>query len=72
KGKDIWVMGGAGIIASLLDENEIDEFIIHVVPVMIGEGIPLVAPRHPTVRLKLLANKKFPDGVVRLHYSVRK
>ena len=72
KGKDIWVMGGAGIIASLLDENEIDEFIIHVIPVMIGEGIPLVASRHRTVRLKLLATKKFPDGVVRLHYSVRK
>jgi dihydrofolate reductase len=46
KGKNIWIMGGADIIASLLDEGEIDEFIIHVIPVLIGEGIPLVAPRH--------------------------
>jgi dihydrofolate reductase len=37
-------MVGAGIIASFLDEGEIDEFIISVVPVMIGEGIPLIAP----------------------------
>jgi len=70
KGKDIWMMGGAGIIASFLDEGEIDEFIIHVIPIFIGEGIPLVAPRHRTVPLKLVSCKKFSDGVVRLHYSV--
>ena len=70
KGKDIWMMGGAGIIASFLDEGEIDEFIIHVIPTFIGEGIPLVAPRNRTVPLKLLSSKKFSDGVVRLHYEV--
>ncbi len=70
KGKDIWMMGGAGIIASFLDEGEIDEFIIHVIPTFIGEGIPLVAPRQRTVPLKLISTKKFSDGVVRLHYAV--
>jgi dihydrofolate reductase len=69
-GKDIWMMGGAGIIASFLDAGEIDEFIIHVIPTFIGEGIPLVAPRHRTAPLKLVSCKKFSDGVVRLHYSV--
>ena len=72
KGKDIWMMGGAGIIASFLDAGEIDEFIIHVIPTFIGEGIPLVAPGQRTVALKLLSTKKFSDGVVRLHYSVTK
>src|SRR5712691_7010065 len=70
KGKDIWMMGGAGIIASFLDCGAIDEFIIHVIPTFIGEGIPLMAPRHRTVPLKLVSIKKFSDGVVRLHYSV--
>jgi dihydrofolate reductase len=69
-GKDIWMMGGAGIIASFLDEGEIDEFIIHVIPTFIGEGIPLIAPRHRTVPLKLVSCRKFSDGVVRLHYEV--
>ncbi|HXZ18957.1 MAG TPA: dihydrofolate reductase family protein, partial [Candidatus Acidoferrales bacterium] len=69
-GKHIWMMGGAGIIASFLDAGEIDEFIIHVIPILIGEGIPLIAPRHRTVRLHLLDATTFPDGVVRLHYSV--
>ena len=72
KGKDIWMMGGAGIIGSFLDEGEIDEFIIHVIPKFIGEGIPLMAPRRRTVDLELLASKQFPDGVVKLRYAVRK
>jgi dihydrofolate reductase len=71
-GKDIWMMGGGGIIASFLDEGEIDEFSISMVPVMIGEGIPLIAPRHRTVPLKLIACNKFADGVVKLHYSVKR
>ena len=70
KGKNIFMMGGAGLIASFLDAGEIDEFIIHVIPTFIGEGIPLIAPRHRTVPLKLLSLKKFSDGVVRLHYAV--
>ncbi len=69
-GKDIWMMGGAGIIASFLDEGELEEFIIHVIPTFIGEGIPLIAPRHRTVPLELLSCRKFSDGVVRLHYAM--
>jgi dihydrofolate reductase len=71
-GKDIWMMGGGGIIASFLDEGEIDEFVIHVIPIFIGEGIPLVAPRHRDVPLKLLSLRRYPDGVVRLHYEVHR
>jgi dihydrofolate reductase len=70
-GKNIWMMGGGGIIASFLDEGEIDEFSIHVIPILIGEGIPLVQPRHRSVRLKLLSSKTFPDGVVHLNYRVQ-
>ncbi len=69
-GKDIWMMGGAGLIASFLDENEIDHFIIHVIPTLIGEGIPLIAARHLDVPLQLRSCRRYPDGVVRLHYSV--
>jgi len=70
-GKDIWMMGGGGIIASFLDENEIDEFIIHVVPVFIGEGIPLIEARRRAVPLRLLSSRTYPDGVVRLQYAVQ-
>jgi dihydrofolate reductase len=71
RGKDIWMMGGAAIIASFLDAGAIDEFSIHVIPVMIGEGIPLVAPRHRNIPLELISARSFPDGVVHLNYRVR-
>lgn len=69
-GKHIWMMGGGGLIASFLDAGEIDEFDIHVIPVLIGKGIPLVAPRHRDVPLRLRSSRRFPDGVVRLRYEV--
>jgi dihydrofolate reductase len=64
------MMGGAGLIASFLDAGEIDEFVIHVIPVFIGKGIPLVAPRYREIPLRLRSLKKYPDGVVRLQYEV--
>jgi dihydrofolate reductase len=72
RGKHIWMMGGSEIIASFLDQGAIDEFSIHVIPILIGEGIPLIAPRHRSIPLKLLSTKKFPDGVVHLNYRVAK
>ena len=69
-GKHVWMMGGGELIASFLDAGEIDEFDIHVIPVFIGEGIPLVAPRHRDVPLRLRSSRKYPDGVVRLRYEV--
>lgn len=70
QGKDVWLVGGAETIATFLDEGQIDEFIIHVVPVCIGEGIPLIAPRPRLQRLRLVGCKAYQDGVVRLHYVV--
>lgn len=69
-GRNVWMMGGGEIIGSFLDEGAIDEFIITVMPVFIGEGIPLLAPRHREVALRLLGVQQFPDGVVQLHYEV--
>jgi dihydrofolate reductase len=69
-GKNIWMMGGGGLIASFLDAGEIDEFDIHVIPTFIGEGIPLVAPRHRDVPLRVQSARKYSDGIVRLRYKV--
>jgi dihydrofolate reductase len=71
-GKDIWLMGGGEIIASFLDDAAIDEFVISVVPVFIGEGIPLIARRHRHVSLDLRSVEHFEDGLVQLHYSLRR
>ena len=70
-GKDIWLMGGGDLIASFLDESAIDEFVISVVPVFIGDGIPLIARRHRHVPLELRSTERFADGLVQLHYRVQ-
>src|SRR5262245_57600132 len=51
-GKNVWLMGGGDIIGAFLDEDAIDEFIITVVPMFIGEGIPLLAPGRREVALR--------------------
>jgi dihydrofolate reductase len=70
-GKDIWLMGGGELIASFLDERAIDEFVISVAPVFIGDGIPLIARRHRHVPLDLHSVERFEDGVVQLRYHVQ-
>ncbi len=71
-GKDIWLMGGGEIIASFLDAQAIDEFVISVAPVFIGDGIPLIARRHRHVPLDVQSVDRFEDGVVQTHYRVQK
>ena len=70
-GKNIWLMGGGDLIASFLDEQAIDEFVISVVPVFIGDGIPLIARRPRHVALQLQSVERFDDGLVQLHYRVQ-
>ena len=70
KGKDIWLVGGASLFASFLDAGEVDTIIVHVKPILIGEGIPLVEPARRTIPLRLVSSKKFSDGAVRLEYAV--
>jgi dihydrofolate reductase len=72
RGKNIWLMGGGEIIASFLDAQAIDEFVVSVVPVFIGDGIPLVARRPRHALLELQSVERFDDGLVQLHYGVTK
>jgi dihydrofolate reductase len=70
-GKDIWLMGGGELIASFLDADAIDEFVVSVVPVFIGDGIPLIAKRRRQVPLELQSVTPFDDGLVQLYYGVK-
>ena len=70
RGKNIWLVGGAELTGAFLDAGEVDELMIHVIPTLIGDGIPLISPRHRSIPLALLSSRRYADGVVRLHYSV--
>ncbi len=69
-GKHIWLMGGGGLIASFLDAGAVDEFVISVVPVFVGDGIPLIARGPRLVPLLLQSTENFEGGLVQLHYAV--
>ena len=71
-GGNVWLFGGAKLFAGFLDAGELDQLIVHVVPVLIGEGIPLLAPKKRTAELTLNATKRYSDGVVMLDYAVRR
>ena len=71
-GKGVWLMGGGASAAAFLDAGEVDELFVHVIPVLLGAGIPLFAAKPRDVALRLLESRAFPDGVVRLHYAVRR
>lgn len=72
KGKNIWMVGGAEIAGAFLDAGELDEMIVHVIPVSIGAGIPLFGRKKRTLWMTLLKSKSFSDGAVQLHYRIGK
>jgi dihydrofolate reductase len=70
EGKNIFCDGGSDIINQLLSENLFDEFIISVIPIILGEGIPLFRSKETGMKLKLINCQKYDTGLVQLHYKV--
>ena len=70
KGKDIWLFGGAGLTASLMNLGLIDELSLAVYPVLLGGGKPLFSNIKHRINLTLLNTKTYSTGVVSLTYSL--
>lgn len=54
-GKDIWIVGGSQTIAPLIEENLIDEYQITILPILLGEGIPLFRHFQAPIHLFLVS-----------------
>ncbi len=70
-GKDIWLFGGGSLFRSLLDAGLVDTVEVAVIPVLLGEGTPLLAPPAKQKKLHLTGHKIYSTGIVSLEYSVR-
>ena len=70
-GENIWLVGGAQIIASFLNRGAVDEIIISVIPVLLGKGIPLFKNIENETKLELVKTVKY-DQLVDLYYKVLK
>jgi dihydrofolate reductase len=71
-GKDIWLFGGGSLFRSLLEARLVDAVEVAVMPVLLGEGIPLLPPKPSSERfeLKLASSRAYESGIVSLEYSV--
>ena len=71
-GKNIFIDGGAEVVHSLLKNQLIDELIISIIPVLLGDGVRLFKGEEPEQKLELISTKAFEKGLVQLHYSAIK
>jgi len=68
-GKDIWLIDGGEINATLLNAGLIDEIILTIIPIILGKGIPLFGQRAIEQKLKHSDTKTFPTGYVQIKYT---
>ena len=69
-GRDIWLFGGGSLFRYLLDAGLVDTVELAVMPVLLGDGIPLLPPG-PATKLTLSDRKILPaSGIAVLSYSV--
>ena len=69
-GKDLWLMGGSSLFRSLLDAGCVDAVEVSVIPVLLGDGVPLLPPPYTPKKLKLRSHDVYRSGRVSLAYDV--
>jgi dihydrofolate reductase len=68
--RDIWVHGGAQTIGAFLEAGAVDLMELHIVPVLLGEGIRLFESQSLPPRIKFDSIEALKRGVVRLTYTI--
>jgi dihydrofolate reductase len=63
-----WLVGGGKLAASFRFEGLITEYVVSLVPVILGAGIPLFASPGPKENLTLVESKSYPNGLFQLRY----
>jgi dihydrofolate reductase len=69
QGQNIFCDGGAEVVNELLKYNLIDEFIISIIPILVGNGTKLFKDGRPETNLNLVDSKSFETGLIQLHYK---
>ncbi|NDO47652.1 dihydrofolate reductase family protein [Clostridium sp. MD294] len=70
KGEKIWICGGSNIIQPLIQNELIDEYIISIVPTILGSGIRLFGQLQCEIKLKLVQTQ-YHNGITELVYKKR-
>lgn len=64
-------VGGAGLAATLIELNLIDEYLLFVSPVVLGGGTPYFPPLQNRLDLELVQTRTFSSRVVHTRYRRR-
>jgi len=68
-GKDMTILGSGSIVTQFADAGLIDDYMIMVDPVCLGEGTPIFKGLKQKLDLKLVSSRTFKSGVVLLNYQ---
>ena len=63
-----WLVGGGALAASFRAAGLITEYIISIIPVILGAGIPLFTSSGPRENLQLVESKSYANGLIQLRY----
>jgi dihydrofolate reductase len=66
-----WLVGGGTLAASFRAAGLITEYIVSVMPVILGGGVPLIASGRPEQLLRLVDSRIYESGVVQVRYRVQ-
>ena len=69
---NLWVVGGGNVASQFADASLLDEVLVTVVPVVLGEGKPLFDRRLPGGPMQLAGTRIFDSGMVELRYEIRR
>ena len=70
-GKDIWLFGGGELFRTLLEAGLVDTVEPAIIPILLGEGIPMLPSPAPRMTLTLTGHRLYPkSGIMLLEYAV--
>ncbi|MFD1141043.1 dihydrofolate reductase family protein [Larkinella insperata] len=70
-GKPLWLCGGGELAGKLLDAHLIDELVVKLNPVVLGEGVRLFGSSQTKAALELIDSKTYDNGLMLMRYQIR-
>jgi dihydrofolate reductase len=67
--RDLWVVGGGPVASELADAGLLDELLVTIVPIVLGDGKPLFS-RPIDKPMRLLGTRTFDTGMIELRYAL--
>jgi len=68
EGKTIWLVGGSALVGEAMTHNMLDELIVSLHPIVLGNGVPLFPRDLPKRQFQFIKSEPFNSGLVQLTY----